>query len=217
MATPYFQVRVDSVASTQDEARQRLVDLPVVVSARRQTHGRGRSGAGWIAADRAVAVSVALRVPPSDLRPFSLMAGVAAARVDRSASLKWPNDLLHDEAKVGGILVERSGATTVIGLGLNLWWETRPDGMGSLFDHDPGPERPSEVGGLWAAELLGMVEGDGWPIEEYRVKCETIGREVSWDGANTGEAVDVAEDGGLVVRRDGEQVTLYSGVVRHLR
>ncbi len=131
MATPYLQLWAEEVASTQDLARSELESLPVVVVAQRQTAGRGRGGAPWLSAPRALAVSLAFRPSDDDLRPFSLMAGVAAARGLEGVSLKWPNDLLADEAKVGGILVERADEV-VVGMGVNLWWPDAPEGMSAL-------------------------------------------------------------------------------------
>ena len=217
MATPYLQVRLNSVASTQDEAGERLGELPVLVMTGEQTRGRGRSGSGWISADRAVAASLAFLAKEPDRRPFSLMAGVAAARVAEGVWLKWPNDILKDDVKVGGILVERSEEVVVAGLGLNLWWETPPQGMGGLLSEDPGPDRHKEVASLWAAHLMGFVDGDRWPIEEYRSLSATLGRDITWEPDGRGVAVDVADDGGLVVDRDGELATIYSGAVRHVR
>ena len=104
MATPYLQLWAEEVPSTQDLARSVLGALPVLGAAERQTAGRGRGGAAWLSAPRALAVSLAFRPSDDDLRPFSLMAGVAAARVLKGVSLKWPNDLMSDGAKVGGIL-----------------------------------------------------------------------------------------------------------------
>ena len=129
MATPYLQLWAEEVASTQDLARSELDSLPVVVAAQRQTAGRGRGGAPWLSAPRALAVSLAFRPPDDDLRPFSLMAGVAAARGLEGVSLKWPNDLMAGGAKVGGILVERADEV-VIGMGVNLWWPGCPRGHG---------------------------------------------------------------------------------------
>ena len=57
MATPYFQLRLERVPSTQDVARERLAELPLLVMAGEQSEGRGRSGAGWMTADRALAAS----------------------------------------------------------------------------------------------------------------------------------------------------------------
>ncbi len=167
MATPYLQLRAEEVASTQDMARSELDRLPVVVAAQRQTAGRGRGGAAWLSAPRALAVSLAFHHSDDDLRPFSLMAGVAAARGLEGVSLKWPNDLMADGAKVGGILVERADET-VIGMGVNLWWPDAPKGMGALHADDPGAGLHVQLAGLWAAELMRLLEEDGWPLDEYR-------------------------------------------------
>ena len=217
MATPYFQLRHDTVPSTQNVARDSLEDLPVLILARSQTEGRGRMGNDWQNADRAVAASLAMRLDPSDRRPLSLIAGIAVVRATDRTSLKWPNDVLLDELKVGAILVERSDDVVVVGLGLNLWWLDPPAGMTALFEEDPGDGCYAEVGALWGAELMRIVDDDGWPIEEYRSICETLGVDVGWEPDNVGRVVDIAEDGGLIVDRDGTTETVFSGEVRHLR
>jgi len=96
----------------------------VLLAADEQTAGRGRRGRRWYSAPGAgVSFSLAVEVK----RPFtglSLVAGVATARALRAlgveqAALKWPNDLLVDGAKLGGILVETRGRLAVIGIGIN--------------------------------------------------------------------------------------------------
>jgi BirA family transcriptional regulator, biotin operon repressor / biotin---[acetyl-CoA-carboxylase] ligase len=216
MATPYLQLWAEEVASTQDLARAELEHLPVVVAAQRQTTGRGRGGAPWLSAPRALAVSLAFRPADEDLRPFSLMAGLAAVRCLEGVSLKWPNDLIAARAKVGGILVERADET-VIGMGVNLWWPEAPEGMGALRDTDPGPELHARVAGLWAAELMRLIDTDDWPIDEYRSLCTTLGKEISWEPDGRGTAVDITSDGALVVESSGERRTLTSGAIRHVR
>ncbi len=216
MATPYWQLRRDEVPSTQDLARSEFV--PVVVIAASQTAGRGRTGAEWITAPRALAVSVATQVNSGEDRPLSLMAGVAARRaLGGSVGLKWPNDLEIDDRKVGGILVEQTDGLAVLGMGLNLWWPEPPEGMGALFDEDPGPQRHLEIGAVWAAELLGLLEADGWPIDEYREGCVTLGREIVWEPRGSGKAIDVAESGALLVTVGDDVVEVHSGAVRHVR
>ena len=217
MATPYFQVRVNRVASTQDVARDRLEDLPLLVLATGQSQGRGRSGAEWLTADRALAASLAFRHSADEDRPLSLMAGVAAVRAASGTSLKWPNDVLRDGVKVGGILVERSDDVTVVGLGLNLWWRSAPAGMGALFSDDPGECEHARIGGLWGAELMELIDGHGWPIDEYRSVCTTIGQEITWEPGGSGRAVDISSDGALVVETVSGRETIHSGAVSHVR
>ena len=217
MATPYLQERRDSVGSTQDVARSNFESLPVVVITPEQTAGRGRLGVPWETADRALAVSVAVSDQPLDARPLSLMAAVAVLRAVGGIELKWPNDLNVDGRKVGGILVERSDGIAVIGLGLNLWWPGAPEGMGALHTTDPGQQRHLEVGALFAAEFLGLMAEEGWPADEYRKACTTIGREIAWHPDGAGTAHDINEDGTLAVRVEGGRISLVAGEVRHVR
>ena len=217
MATPYLQLRRYEVPSTQDLARAELERLPVVVICQRQSAGRGRGGAVWVTAPQALAASVAFRVGDADHRPLSLMAGVAASRAIHGISLKWPNDLLVDHLKVGGILVERSGRLVVAGIGVNLWWPEPPEGMGALFEEDPGPDWHARIGGLWAAEFLHLLTVEGWPAEEYRAACETLGSPITWEPDGSGIAIDVNDDGELLVERGGQRHVINSGVIRHVR
>ena len=95
----------------------------LVLVAEAQTAGRGRMGRRWISPPRrALTFSVLLRpaVPAGLLGWLPLLAGVAVtsaleqtAGVD--ARLKWPNDVLADDAKIAGILAERSGSAIVVG------------------------------------------------------------------------------------------------------
>lgn len=145
------------------------------------------------------------------------MAGIAATRATRDTSLKWPNDVLLDRRKVGGILVERSDITTVIGMGLNLWWPEAPHGAGALFDADPGEASRNELGALWGAELMELIDGEGWPVDSYREVCVTLGKDITWEPNGRGKAVDITTDGGLVVETPTGQETIYSGEIRHIR
>ena len=101
-----------------------------VLVAEAQTMGRGRLGRRWASPPRAgLTFSVLLRpagVPAALLGWLPLLAGVAAAAsvsavaaVD--ATLKWPNDVLAGEQKLGGILAERAGTAVVVGIGINVW------------------------------------------------------------------------------------------------
>jgi biotin-(acetyl-CoA carboxylase) ligase len=121
------------------------------------------------------------------------------------------------KAKVGGILVEQTDGVVVAGMGLNLWWPDPPEGIGAIYDDDPGPERHAEIGALWAAELLGLLRVDGWPIDEYRQACVTLGRDISWDPDGSGRALDVSKSGALVVEDDSGLHEIHSGAVRHVR
>lgn len=218
MATPYLQIFTSDVPSTQDLAIAKVETLPVAVIASGQSDGRGRSGTRWDNADRALAVSLAWRADDEDHRPFSLMAGVAAVRVlDDGSVLKWPNDVMKGERKLGGILVERSNRGVVTGLGLNLFWAEPPAGAGAVFDRDPGEEVHREIGTLWVAELMAQVESEGWPVDEYRAACATLGRSITWEPNGEGIAAGISENGALLVKTVSGIEEIHAGAVRHVR
>lgn len=122
--------------STNTEALAHLREGggPLLVSASRQTAGRGRLGRAWLtdpSSDGAsLTFSVALAMPAElDLSGLSLAVGCTVAdALDAGGErirLKWPNDLFLDGAKLGGILIEtvpisRDCRGVVIGIGLNL-------------------------------------------------------------------------------------------------
>src|SRR5438067_7343724 len=111
-------VHLEVVTSTQDVAR----DMPIgsVVIADHQTRGRGRMNRRWEAPPGA-ALLVSFVLPTNPL--LSLAAGVAAAEAcGPRVRLKWPNDLLIAERKLGGILVETTGDKAICGIGINLIW-----------------------------------------------------------------------------------------------
>ena len=119
-------------SSTNTEALTHLRDGggQLLLSASRQTAGRGRLGRAWQSDDAALTFSIALPLPAAlDLAGLSLAVGCTVAdTLDPGGArirLKWPNDLFLDGAKLGGILIEtvplpgeRRGV--VIGIGLNL-------------------------------------------------------------------------------------------------
>ncbi len=179
----------------------------VVVGADHQLAGRGRRGRGWESRPGgSLLVSVVLRpVPPL----VTLAAGVAAAAaceaVGVDVRLKWPNDVMAADGKLGGILSELVGDAAVVGLGLNLSWA--PPGAACL---GPGAGRDTVLD-AWLAAL----DAPGDVLARYRRLCSTLGRRVRVEvpGASfEGVATDVDDAGRLVV--DGRPIA--AGDVVHL-
>lgn len=132
MATIY---QVDSVSSTQDLLQQlaaRGEPAGTAVLAGEQSAGRGRRGRVWVSPRGGLWLSVLCR-PTSEpaIEVLSLRVALAVARVveshaaDLRLQLKWPNDLILADRKLGGILCEahwqgESAAWVAVGLGINL-------------------------------------------------------------------------------------------------
>lgn len=159
-------LRLDEVASTQDEAAHRAAAgraVPFALTARQQTRGRGRLGRSFASpsgAGLALTYVHRSRLAPDRRGWFSLAAGVAAVTSveqvlggpsgeELGIGLKWPNDLHStDGRKIGGILVEARGADLVLlGIGLNL------RGPISLPDGGPVP------GAAWLSGDGGLRSG----------------------------------------------------------
>jgi BirA family biotin operon repressor/biotin-[acetyl-CoA-carboxylase] ligase len=197
-------VRRKSVTSTQDVARP--MPLGSIVVADHQTAGRGRLDRRWDAPP-GTALLVSFVLLPSPV--LSLAAGVAAAQAcGGGVRLKWPNDLLVDGAKVGGILIEVTPLTAICGIGINLTWA--PPGAAKLNqDRDRLLDRLRVELGRWAAADTEDV------LTLWRALSDTLGRRVRVDmGTNVieGLAEDIGPGGELIV--DGVAVTF--GSVTHL-
>lgn len=137
MPTGYRLVSLDEVDSTNAEAvRLARADAPAptVVWAREQTGGRGRRGRPWRTGVGNLACSILLR-PSASPQAAAQLGFVAALAIADLASVhlpaarvrvKWPNDVLVDERKVSGILIESAAANArrvewvVVGMGVNL-------------------------------------------------------------------------------------------------
>ena len=196
----------------------------LVITAERQTAGRGRLDRQWQSPPRAgLALSVLLRpdVPPARLGWLPLLAGVAlaesvrrVARVD--AYLKWPNDLLlQGDRKTAGILAETADGAVVLGIGLNVTLREhelpRPDatslalGGAAATDRDPLLRALLRALADWYGRFVehgGDPEASGLR-ESYVFHCGTIGRRVTVDlpggAVLTGVATGVDGDGRLQV------------------
>ncbi|KQN83963.1 biotin--protein ligase [Sphingomonas sp. Leaf67] len=95
--------------------------------AERQSAGRGRLGRNWADGAGNLFASTIVRLRPHDppAHTLTLVAAVALAEAVAAfapgiATIKWPNDLMVGDAKLSGILLERSGNAVVIGFGVNL-------------------------------------------------------------------------------------------------
>lgn len=110
-------------------ARGETIEQGCWLVADRQVEGRGRQGRVWSDGAGNFMGSTAVHLHAGDPPPhtLSMVAGVAAyAAVEAIApglqwlALKWPNDLLLQDAKLAGILLERRGDTVIVGIGVNL-------------------------------------------------------------------------------------------------
>jgi BirA family biotin operon repressor/biotin-[acetyl-CoA-carboxylase] ligase len=214
-----------------------------VLAAEYQRAGRGRLDRSWSSPPRAALLfSAALAPPvaPSAWGWLPLLAGVAAcdavaAVTGLAPALKWPNDLLLDEQKLAGILVQVVGDRAIIGIGLNVSTaraELPVDTATSLGLAGTVADRSmllatilTELGrqyNRWT-DAGGDADISGLAVA-YRARCVTIGRAVTVvtdRGQRPATAIGVEDDGRLRVRwqvPDGLDVVeiLAAGDIVHL-
>ncbi len=228
---------VESTNSTLLQAAQEGAPEGTVLVADHQTAGRGRQGRKWIDRPRAdLLVSLILRpqIAAEDAGLLSLLPAVAAARAlaeltGEAFHTKWPNDVMADDAKVGGALAEANleAPYVVLGVGSNLLGEAsslpekliqpattvqdatgaalkREDVLCALLQHI---EQYYGLGGKLAGDKL---------LELYRSLEITIGRQVTVDRAGeriSGRVQGVDDHGHLLVEVGDRVMTFSSGDV----
>jgi BirA family biotin operon repressor/biotin-[acetyl-CoA-carboxylase] ligase len=209
-----------------------------------QTAGRGRRGRRWnVPLGGGICLSVGWQFEgmPAELAALTLAVGVAVRRVlmrvaGLEVELKWPNDLVHDERKLGGILLElaaeaHGGAHVVAGIGINV--ALPPALLSSLSDWPKGavdletalgraPPPRSALAGALVNELAELfVDYPARGFRPYRSEWEAAdflrGRAVVLDdvaGPLGGTAVGIDADGALLIETpDGARRRVVAGDV----
>lgn len=235
----------DADPSTNATAAQRARDgepAGLVVVTEHQTAGRGRLDRSWETPPRsALTFSVLLRpkAPPQRWPWLPLLTGLAVVGGledgGYAARLKWPNDVLLDDAKVAGILLERvetpTGPAAILGVGLNVSQsreELPVDHAASLVSAgNAEPDRTVLLGRLVAQLAQEYIRwespsGAGELSTAYAKACSTLGRAVRVElphaDALVGTATGVDADGRLLVETDdGEVTAVGAGDVVHVR
>jgi BirA family biotin operon repressor/biotin-[acetyl-CoA-carboxylase] ligase len=217
-----------------DRSREEPIDGHLCL-AEHQSAGRGRQGRSWFMPWGA-GLCLSLGFRPGPILPgcLGIAAGIGVVRAIRqsglsTAGLKWPNDILFERKKLGGVLVETrttprgATGTAVIGIGLNVAW---PPGLGWDLGQ-PHTDLRAALGreisrnSLAASvidsvcEVLHTVRDHGFEAlrAEWTAYDLVVGRLIevrSTEGVFTGEARRLDPDGALVVAVEGRLLRLYS-------
>lgn len=215
----------------------------LVVAAEYQSAGRGRLGRTWTTPARSALLMSALLRPvsvPAVRWPWlGLLAPLAVATAVRRvgeipAQVKWPNDVLVEDRKLAGILLERvdtsDGPAAVVGIGLNVTLRAaeRPHPLATSMALEGAATTDRVI--VLAAVLRELatryqawVDAKGDPeviLPDYRELSATFGREVRVelpDGTSLeGTATGLDSDGRLLVQTPTGPHPLAAGDVTHL-
>jgi BirA family biotin operon repressor/biotin-[acetyl-CoA-carboxylase] ligase len=234
----------DSLDSTMDMATKLAMQgCPegTLVLAEAQSKGRGRMGRAWHSPKyKGLYFSLVLRpkISVDKAAVITLLCGVSIAEAVKEISgsdvqIKWPNDILIRNKKLGGILTEikaemDEAAFMIIGVGLNINNDKKSliTGATSLREEAGSSFKRVEVlrailQRLEAHYLSFRHKGPAEIIEKWRRLALTIGRRVKVSSHSEhieGEAFDVDLDGALLIRNDsGLTRKVIAGDVLHCR
>jgi BirA family biotin operon repressor/biotin-[acetyl-CoA-carboxylase] ligase len=247
--------RVTETKSTNDDllARWRAGELidPVARIAHKQTAGKGRAGRSWLAnPDDSLCFSLAFpfKRTPAELSGLSLLVGLAviagiaqacelseAELQSAGMHLKWPNDLLLNDSKMGGILIEGGQAKAgdlswmIIGVGINLRnaevFDVNLDNGLKASSLSQLTKSPPDVEYLWLKLIASLehhlIEFDlhGFkPYQELWMKWDAYQDQsvcISGTGKDPiyGIAKGVDEFGALLLQQDNKIITIHAGDV----
>ncbi len=239
----------DVVASTNDLAMSLAAEEGIghgtVIVADRQTRGKGRLGRRWESpGGKNIYMSLIIRpeLSPPDLTMLTVLAAVAGARAiqntgDIPAKIKWPNDLMIDDKKLGGILTEvRSDpdriSLAVIGIGINVNMRSAdfPGGLRSIATSMRSAAGHAIARNALIIQLLrefehwyGILttEGKRLLLHAWRKHSATLGRRVSVTVGNekiSGIAEDINDNGMLRLKmHSGQYRNISAGDITFLR
>ena len=234
----------DSIPSTMDLATELGIQgLPegTLVVAEAQTKGRGRLGRIWFSPKyKGIYLSLILRpkISPTHGPLLTLLSAVSICEaintvVGLDARIKWPNDILIQQKKIGGILTELSAEMdeirfVILGIGMNVNNDkkTLPAQATSLKEQKKEVINRIEL----LQELLRRIEmnylifqkkGNESIVDKWRRYSLTLGKRVriiSHREHIEGEALDIDSDGGLLLRGDSGLIQkVMAGDVVHCR
>ena len=215
VASPVRIIEVGETGSTNADAMARALDgepLPFWLAAKRQTAGKGRLGRAWLSEPGNLHASLALHLHCSadKASQLSLVSGVAVMDAIRQLNppgmesgvdalrLKWPNDIVAEDAKCGGILIESASNPStmeriaVIGVGLNLVSHPEIEGriathLSALGAYAPPMSYLSAIAGAMEKVLEVWSDGQGFEeiVRRWLTAATPVGTKMS---INTGTA-----------------------------
>ena len=208
----------DSIYNTQEFALEELNSEPILVISFHQEKGKGTSNRSWFNADQSLACSFAFNRGDNQLDEtlIPLLSGLCFTEVLSKPPifLKWPNDLIINDLKVGGVLVESVGEKICIGIGINYFWKnpTVPN-AGALFNEVQEDESIKDHAIKWAQKVYESVTKNSFSLERYKAKLQTLGKVVEYPEGR-GWAEDINENGSLRIKTtEGEIINLTSPLI----
>ncbi len=231
-------VRLDSVDSTNNYAakqiNQTFVPEGTVILADNQTAGKGQPGNSWHSIPgKNLTFSLILRptfLLANDQFLISMAVSIGIregiyAELGIWIDIKWPNDLFHNNKKIGGILIEnqisgKSISSSIVGIGLNVNQRNLPvtnnaNSLANICGEELDLEQILDsILSKINAYYLQLVGGGRMSVKTRYLQSLLLYKQIGWyrkgDKSFAGSIVDVSDNGQLVIKLESGELTKFN-------
>ena len=216
------------IDSTNDEAKRIELDKDFhVIIAEKQTKGRGRLGKKWSSPNSGnIYMTICTENDLSKL-PISLITGLVCKKAINKISnksiimLKWPNDILLNNKKIGGILVEtevyNKKIRTIIGIGINIKIKKEESWWGDLSKFSIEAKRNELINEILSDFIKKFDKLDFNWMDEWKNSCIHMNKKIKINDGNAFEKeaifLDVDKNGNAIVKTDQGRELISSGEI----
>ena len=231
-------IHYDVIDSTNLESK-RLIEKEKIISptwiiANKQTAGRGRGEKKWVSREGNLLASLVLPIDfPLDRLPFlscvvalSLHQCISKVITDNKLlRVKWPNDILYDDAKLSGVLIENSLSQrknfSIIGIGINIAHHPMIEGKKTTSLNAIAQNSIKAMDLIkpltiilseYLEKLINNSESD--LIDEYKRKCWNYNKKVKFiinDRVLEGTLIDISKDFEIIINSNNKNFKLNAG------
>lgn len=210
----------DKIGSTNDECKSKKLNKDFnIICAEEQTKGRGRMGKEWSSPLGNIYMSIAFSGSTID-EPLSLITGLICREAinkvikEDVVGLKWPNDIILNKKKVGGVLVEKEvlgfDVINIVGIGINLKVVKKESWWGDLSNYHNDIDR-NELINIIVTKFISYVDAgmSNWK-ERWEDSCMHLNSNIKIQSNNNfineGKFIGINNTGALKINsiKDGK-------------
>jgi len=198
-----------------------------LVASEKQTNGKGRRGKNWYSPKKG---NIYMSISTKNIfksGPLSLITGIICIKVLSNASqteeigLKWPNDLVFNNKKIGGILVEKdicaNEERTIIGIGINFNINGEENWWGDLSELKIENQR-NEIIAKITSEIIKTYDRDHFDwVNQWENLCIHLNKEVKIHNHNSttedGVFIGIEDDGSALIKTESGMKSFKSSEI----
>jgi len=219
----------EDIDSTNEASKRTKLkkDFNLIVS-ETQTHGKGRRGKKWLSSQSGnIYMSISTEKDTSSI-PLSIISGVVCIKhikkhiKNKNIGIKWPNDIIFDYKKVGGILIEKEHFNqkikTIIGIGINLKQDFKESWWTDLSEFNLKEKRNNIVSHI-TEDIINCINGEHFDwINAWKKNCIHIGKNVmninNIENNIIGVFHDIDSKGNAIIMTKNGTKTYNSGEIK---